>query len=71
MACLTTVENQSCSMPTPYLEPGDTAVSQADLLPDLRSNQTSRRSPLNGLLSAFLQEEKADVYNLLYLFEVL
>ena len=65
------VENRSCSMPTPTLEAGDTAVSQADLVPDLRSNQTHRRFPLHGLLSAFLQEEKADMYNLLYLFEVL
>ena len=59
------VENWSCSMPTPNLEAGDTAVIQADLVPDLRSNQTSMRFPLHGLLSAFLQEEKAYVYNLL------
>ena len=65
------VENKSRCMPTPILEAGDTAVSKADMVPALRSNQTSRRFPLHCLLSAFLQKEKADVYNLPYLFEVL
>lgn len=70
MVCLTTLlktEAAACQLQ----HAGDTAVSQADLVPDLRSNQTHRRFPLHGLLSAFLQEEKADMYNLLYLFEVL
>lgn len=58
-------------MPAVNQEAGDTAASKEDTVPALRSSQISSRFPFQYLPSAFLQKEKADVYDLPYVFEVL